>query len=849
MTSANKTAYRYRADIDSLRCIAVLGVILFHLDAEYLAGGFTGVDIFFVISGYLITGVVYSEIGNSSFSFTEFYRRRIKRIIPPMLLMIFITLIAGQFILLPDDFSELSQVSVYALFSLVNIYYAYFFDASYFSPGAEYQPFLHLWSLGIEEQFYFLWPALLFIFCRVSRPMVSMSFLLLVMLLSFVYAESQLDSNLELSYYLLPSRAGELLAGSSLVFISRHSSVIKFLSHQIVSTIFLLSGLILVIYSYIFISENDGFPGFRAIPPVLGAGFIILSGISVYTFLHRIMSMRLVVYIGLISYPLYLWHWPILAYARYMYGDLSLLLQISCVLLTLMFSIFSYHILEKWCRKSKSSFSRILSVQFFFPAAAILLISIAVIKSSGFGIDKFSSYEEQYGLYEDGLMPSGRQSYMCKSLKTSNRYFRNENCTINSATKTSAVLWGDSHAQHYVGLIGEIGREYGYSFSVATHQACLPLLHDSIVFAGKKHQLACKQSLNDMVNDVDDIEVVMLAGAWSTHLKNHGSEFNRGVEHTVELLKSKNKKVVLLGEVPRIKNYDRLCNLKSLKLSHLDCGDRMVGSRQASDSVNAILKQVANSHTDVMYFEPHHLLCDENECDAYLDDDLLYFDSGHLSFNGSVKLGERIAALKNEPEFVSLFSSKEDEISDVLPWDPLLKDKIQYLDYAKNEFPVSWSGPIEKTQEGNVIYDKSTNEITYGYVSLGPSIGTSDMGRECIDGIFHARYLFEKEYIQNVSLLSLRINNNVSQNRAAYNIWISHSNGAYLSQGLANQNNSYVKIDGQYVDVYFKMRKLRVDESAQLLVYPSVGEELVRMNKANTGSLKNITLNYYCKNL
>ena len=846
MTKINKPIYGYRSDIDALRCIAVLGVILFHLDSEYLPGGFTGVDIFFVISGFLITGVIYSEIDDEKFSFAEFYRRRIKRIIPPMLLMISITLAAGQFILLPEDFSELSEVTIYALFSLVNIYYAYFFDSSYFSPGAEYQPLLHLWSLGIEEQFYLLWPALLYLFYRLSRPAVTMSFLFIVMFLSFMYAESQLKTNLELSYYLLPSRAGELIAGSSLVFITRNSYVMKLFSHKLISAVFLMLGLTLVIYSYVFISENDGFPGLRAIPPVLGATFIIISGISVHTVIHRFISMRLFVYIGLISYPLYLWHWPLLAYARYMYGDLSLIHQVGCLLLTLIFSIFSYHVLERWCRKSKSSFGTIISAQFVYPAVIILGISIAVIQSAGFGIYKFSSYHEQYSLFEDGLMPSGRQSYMCRSLKSSPRYFRNENCMINSDLDTSAVLWGDSHAQHYVGLIGEIGREYGFSFSVATHQACLPVIHDSIVFSGKKQQRDCKQSLSDMLNDITDIEIVILAGAWSTHQKNHGIEFTNGLEQTIKTLTSMNKKVVLLGEVPRIKNYDRLCKLKSLKLSYLDCGERMVGSRLASDNVNRSLKIIADTNKAVQYFEPHDLLCDAQDCNAYIDSDLLYFDSGHLSFKGSIKLGERISAQKIEPEFVSFFSTEDIGALGYLPWDPVLKERVAKIDELDQVQPVSWSGSIDNTSGSNVIFDNSKTENSYAYVNLGVFTETKIINEECADRIIHARYFSENQRLENVSLFSLRINNKMSNERVAYNVWVNHLNGAYISQGLANDNNSYVKIDGQYVNIYIAMRKLVNSESAQFLVYPSTGNELLNMNKANTGSLKNITLNTYC---
>lgn len=204
----------YRADIDGLRALAVLSVVVFHFNNSWLPGGFIGVDIFFVISGYLITGNIYRGIQSNNFSFFDFYSKRIRRIIPAASFVILVTLVAGHFILIPDDLRDLSISALASQLSVANIYFTYFFNSSYFAPDAELQPLLHFWSLGVEEQFYMFWPVMLLFFIRWMTVNFLILSALVIAIASFLFAEMMLSTQPMFAYYMLPARAGQLLFGA-----------------------------------------------------------------------------------------------------------------------------------------------------------------------------------------------------------------------------------------------------------------------------------------------------------------------------------------------------------------------------------------------------------------------------------------------------------------------------------------------------------------------------------------------------------------------------------------------------------------------------------------------------------
>ncbi|WP_316227613.1 acyltransferase family protein [Bradyrhizobium sp. SZCCHNR3015] len=328
-------AGHYRPDIDGLRGIAVLSVVIFHAFPGALRSGFVGVDIFFVISGFLITSIIINGIAKDRFSFATFYARRIKRIFPALAVVLAVSLAAGAFILLPDDYRLLGKHTVAGAAFVSNV--ALWQEANYFDVAADTKILLHLWSLGIEEQFYLLWPALIWIASRWRLNLLTL--FAAVFVASLVYCIMMTPANQVIAFYSPAARFWELAAGSILARVSfaapRPAAWLENSVATVISSVLFERGSIdkeklyrdflsitaigLIGASVLVITRQHEFPGWWALMPVVGSYFIILAGPG--ALLNRLLlSNPAMVWIGLISYPLYLWHWPLLAFARHVYG-------------------------------------------------------------------------------------------------------------------------------------------------------------------------------------------------------------------------------------------------------------------------------------------------------------------------------------------------------------------------------------------------------------------------------------------------------------------------------------------------------------------------------------------------
>ena len=391
----------YRPDIDGLRALAVIGVILFHADLG-LSGGFVGVDVFFVISGFLITSLILKDIKSNQFSLLGFWERRARRIFPALYVVTITTIGLSYLFLLPKDFEILGGSVIGLSFFSSNIFFLKNTN-SYFSGSAEEMPLLHTWSLSLEEQFYIIVPIVFLLFFKWRRFdklfwVLSAGALLslLISIVGTIHYESA-------SFYLLPTRAWELGAGS----IIATSRPIK--SYRL-RTIFSVLGILSILFSFIFYDRSSSFPGLSAVPPVLGAALIIWSGvgfgeISRLPIVLKVLSIRPLVFIGLLSYSLYLWHWPLLALNEYMViGRDSILVKLTIVLVSFLLSIISWKYIEQPIRKKKIACSRFS----IFSLSAVGLISLvgcsAFILMNGGFVSKVSKEvrdTENRGLSED----------------------------------------------------------------------------------------------------------------------------------------------------------------------------------------------------------------------------------------------------------------------------------------------------------------------------------------------------------------------------------------------------------------------------------------------------------------
>lgn len=290
----------YRSDIDGLRAVAVLGVLVYHYGATWLPGGFTGVDVFFVISGFLITSILRREILAGEFSLLGFYDRRLRRIAPALFAVLLVSLVAGWFLLIPGDYADMAKSAAYSAGGLGNLYF--FWNTGYFDQAADLQPMLHMWSLGVEEQFYFVWPPLLFLLMtRLSSQRVVVGVLAIGLAVAFAFAVWDVSVHPKAAFYLPHARAWELALGAILAFLPR-------IGNRLLSEVMVAAGLALIAWSYLVITSKDPFPGLNAAYACIGAALVIWPKSP--TFFAGPLSLRPMVWVGLISYSLYLWHWP-----------------------------------------------------------------------------------------------------------------------------------------------------------------------------------------------------------------------------------------------------------------------------------------------------------------------------------------------------------------------------------------------------------------------------------------------------------------------------------------------------------------------------------------------------------
>jgi peptidoglycan/LPS O-acetylase OafA/YrhL len=330
----------YRPDIDGVRALAILPVILFHADLG-CPGGFIGVDIFFVISGFLITTLILKELRADAFSLATFWERRIRRIFPALFVVIFATLIAGWFLYLPPDFDLLGQSVAAQALLLSNVFF--YQHMGYFQPDSNAMPLLHTWSLAVEEQFYVIFPLLLIFLARHKRfSIAQIIFCLCICSLNLSVWGIKFNFSSSANFYLLPTRAWELMIGAFLAAIPR-----KQLFHARWNEAAGLAGLGLVLYAVFFYTRETEFPGLAAIPPCLGAALIIISGGATPTLVSRVLVLRPIVFVGLISYSLYLWHWPLLVFTRYISIEAqSWQLRVALLLASTVLAILTFTLIE-----------------------------------------------------------------------------------------------------------------------------------------------------------------------------------------------------------------------------------------------------------------------------------------------------------------------------------------------------------------------------------------------------------------------------------------------------------------------------------------------------------------------
>jgi len=545
----------YRPDIDGLRGIAVLLVLCFHAQLGF-PGGYVGVDVFFVLSGYLITGVILSGLDRGTFSLVDFWRRRIARIAPAATVTTVLTLAAGWFLLLPDDLAKLASSAAASQVALANLYFAE--RVGYFAGPAELKPLLHMWSLAVEEQFYLIYPFLL-VFLHRFGPGILTASLATVAIASFAYGVHRLETHPSACFFLLPSRGWELALGG---LAYRWPPIAG--SRVRIRTALSFLGLACVSAAAIAYTPETPYPGAAALMPCVGTALLLHAGGS-GTVVDRMLSLRGVVFVGLISYSLYLVHWPLLALLRNEYGRVLPTPVLAAAIVA------SFGLAAASWKLVETPFRRLGATRPFGPVAVAFAGSVLLVAGGSAAIRRFDGLP---GRFPEDIARIHRAPRGDRSQERSIVQVRADDLpTFGSRDgEIDCLLWGDSHARAQTRAFREACDRLGLSGATATRLATLPLLE--VWRAGKRDETT---AWNDAVLEFvrrNRIRLVVLAGQWSANVEEEpgfggrrkivtdarsdarGPEdaervVRESLARTVEALREAGASVVILREFPQ----------------------------------------------------------------------------------------------------------------------------------------------------------------------------------------------------------------------------------------------------------------------------------------------------------
>jgi hypothetical protein len=687
-----KTMISYQKYIDGLRGFAISLVIFYHYFSQFFFkkvfnGGFIGVDIFFVISGFLISSIIFINLESNSFSLLDFYSRRIKRIFPALIIVLFSSLILGFFVFLSEEFKQLGK-HVFGSSLFINNY-MYLFESGYFDTTGITKPLLHLWSLAIEEQYYLVWPLILWISYKHRLNFIFVIFFLFIA--SFGINLFYLSISSVKSFYLSYCRFFELLAGSLIaafyicknnqinllrsllikLFSSKYLNLNKNFYKHIVSLI----GLILILIGIFLIDPSKKFPGWQALTfPVFGTCLVICS--SKDSFVNKFLfSNKILVWIGLISYPLYLWHWILLSFSYvFQSHPPTISYRLFLLLLSIFLSFFTYKFIE-------------IPIRFYSKGQKIVVLLIALLLV--FGITGYITYvnegfpsrtvfiengESRKANNFDVRITQIKNCPISSDLKVNFEFKLNCGLHINQTATKKIIVWGDSHADAWRPVLTKIAKDNNYNLFLISHPGCPPVVNtkrtDGIGSAKSGWSFYNCTDINEKNKILEAIinlkpDVVILMAKWDlysngmraegqemidqqTHFLTSKSDGNdatqstsrtalfEGIPNTVNKL-NENKIKVLIFKNPPTLNY-------SIKNIRKDISQIEVSYEEYKNK-NFFTDEIFVNLKNIKIFDPSNKLCQEKDkkCIVKLNDQDIYLDRTHLSEFGALLFYEEIS--------------------------------------------------------------------------------------------------------------------------------------------------------------------------------------------------------------
>lgn len=636
---------KYRPDIDGMRALAILFVLIFHAYPTAIPGGFVGVDIFFVISGYLISSIIFRGLSLGTFSFFDFYARRIRRIFPAVTAVVIGSFILGFYFLTPFEQEDLISEAPYAAFFMEN-WRLYVTTGGYWETATELKPLMHFWSLGVEEQYYIFYPLICFLLWKVSakRFLASLFFMLIVSFGLCVY-----DTFIEpvRAFYSLHSRFWELLIGGMLAYVElkwpNYKDKLTITNTALANNLFSYSGFLLIILAVLFLEEGKGFPGWRALLPTLGSVLIISAGTSA-SLNAKVFSNKLMVFIGLLSYPLYLWHWPFICIFRNNLGGVlpEGILMVCLITMSILMAYLTYVFIERPMRSKKADIKLVLAL-----CLLLCLISLgtkfAFRKSQILENLMFSGIPEVL-LNERREPPaSSFKDEICTEKFGNQQYF----CRTNGKSPKILIV-GDSHAR----LMWYALEKYPIiqPFYLVANDGGAVFDDAYLPFRRIENQKATR-NVWDVLRNFDDIDTVVFRGYWGAYFKNDffslqnndWSPEEKFLNHWRRLFIELNhlgKRVVVVLDNPPL-SRGLLTSCLPLQRIHLlpkadSCFLSYENIDKDHEKARLLLTQEARKWGNVKLIDLESVLCRHNKCAVMLGGNLYYRDEDHLSVDGNI---------------------------------------------------------------------------------------------------------------------------------------------------------------------------------------------------------------------
>lgn len=612
---------KYRADIDGLRTLAVLPVVLFHSGLVLFSGGFVGVDIFFVISGFLITSIIRDDIEAGRFSILKFYERRARRILPALMFMTVLTSIFIYILFLPNYLIDFAKSMLSMALFVSNMYFWKF--SGYFDSSAQLRPFLHTWSLSVEEQFYIFMPVAMLLLYR-FRSSVRMTIFILAAVASLALSILATSVAPTANFFLLPTRSWELLCGA-LLAIGRPAHP---KSPMLVNALALLglAGVLVPVFVY---TESTPFPGFAALPPCLGAALLIYTGQDSNSFIGRILSTAPFVGIGRISYSLYLAHWPVVVILRYVtLREPTLMDATVIIVLSFALAVFSWRYVERPFRTPELVKSR--GAVFSWSAASLgflCLVSVGTIMTKGLP-GRYPGFNSRIAAVSgeasgtDGVDLTWRNGTCFFENDEHYKDWKPEPCVLNPGMGNTTLLWGDSYAAHYIPGLVLNQAALGAEVYLYTYAGCPP------IFAYKSYaRVGCSNFNQRVLALIDELKIknVVLSARW-IDLRHRGLDL---LGDTIKELKDKGVQVTVIGHSPLFVTDVKVIDFRKSEPTEMTAAWPSV----VREEFNETLRRNATGAD--LFIDPLDHLCKNDLCTYKAGGKLLYGDEGHFSREGS----------------------------------------------------------------------------------------------------------------------------------------------------------------------------------------------------------------------